>query len=40
VIEQMLGSQANVATLSERLVWAALNGGGADNISVVVAEVV
>jgi len=29
-----------VAVISEQLVWAALQGGGADNISVVVAEVV
>jgi PPM family protein phosphatase len=40
MIEQIVGSKANVAVISERLVSAALNGGGADNISVVVAEVV
>ncbi len=39
-IEQMLSRKATVAVVSEHLVRAALEGGGADNISVVVAEVV
>jgi serine/threonine protein phosphatase PrpC len=40
MIEQVMGSKATVAVVSERLVRAALQGGGTDNISVVVAEVV
>lgn len=39
MIEQIMGSKATVAVVSERLVRAALQGGGTDNISVVVAEV-
>ncbi len=39
-IEQIVGSKANVTVVSERLVRTALDSGGADNISVVVAEVV
>jgi serine/threonine protein phosphatase PrpC len=40
MIEQIMGSKATVAVVSERLVRAALQGGGTDNISAVVAEIV
>jgi serine/threonine protein phosphatase PrpC len=40
VIEGIMGSKADMTRVSERLLQAALMGGGADNISVVVAKVV
>jgi serine/threonine protein phosphatase PrpC len=40
VIESIMGSKADMTIVSARLLQAALTGGGADNISVVVAKVV
>jgi serine/threonine protein phosphatase PrpC len=40
VIEKIMSSEHTMTNVSERLVRAALSGGGRDNISVIVAEVV